>query len=150
AHGTQRWEIILRAHVRNMEHAMLAHPAMSRVVNTNFNSVNRHRTKMRPRNGHGSLAQPQLHVIDSTNPGGALDDGIEYRLHVRRRTADNAEHLRRCRLMLQRLAQFGVALLQFLEQSHVLDGDDRLSGKGLKQFDLSFCEWTNLRSPEDD
>ena len=57
------------------------------------------------------VAESQHHVINPTNPGGALDDGIEHRLHVRRRAADDAEHLGRCRLMLQRLAQFCIALL---------------------------------------
>src|SRR5215472_19288102 len=38
--------------------------------------------------------------------------------------------------MLQSLAQFRVALLQFFEQPHVLDGDHSLVGKGLQQLDL--------------
>ena len=33
--------------------------------------------------------------------------------------------------MLQRLAQFRVALAEFLEQAHVLDGDDGLVGESL-------------------
>ena len=32
--------------------------------------------------------------------------------------------------MLQRLAQFRVAFLDLLEQSHILDGDNRLVGEG--------------------
>ena len=40
------------------------------------------------------------------------------------------------RLMLQGLAQFGVALAEFLEQPHVLDGDHRLVGEGLEKRDL--------------
>ena len=44
--------------------------------------------------------------------------------------ADDAEHLGRCRLMLQRLAQFRIALLQFFEQADVYDGDDSLGGEG--------------------
>ena len=80
-----------------------------------------------------ALAESQHHVIDPANPRRALDDGIEHRLHVRRRAADDAEHLGRRRLMLQRLAQFRVALLQFLEQPHVLDGDHRLGGEGFEQ-----------------
>ena len=75
----------------------------------------------------------QHHVIDPANPRGALDDGVEHRLHVRRRAADDAEHLGRCRLMLQRLAQFCVALLDFFEQPHVLDGDHRLVGEGFEE-----------------
>ena len=93
-----------------------------------------------------SFAESQQHVIDPTNPGGALDDGIEHRLHVRRRAADDAEHLGRCRLMLQGLAQFCVALLQFLEQPHVLDGDHRLVGEGFKQLDLLLGKRPNLRA----
>ena len=77
------------------------------------------------------LAESQHHVINPTNPCGALDDGVEHRLHVRRRPADDAEHLGGCRLMLQGFAQFCVALLQFFEQPHVLDGDDRLGGESL-------------------
>ena len=56
----------------------------------------------------------EAHVIDPTNPCCALDDGVEDRLHVRRRAADDAEHLGRCRLMLQSLAQFCIALLESL------------------------------------
>ena len=61
---------------------------------------------MSPRNHNVPLAESQRHVIDPTNPRGALDDGVEDRLHVGRRAADDAEHLGRRRLMLQRLAQF--------------------------------------------
>ena len=39
----------------------------------------------------------------------------------------------RRRLLLQRLGQFAIAVLQFLEQPHVLDGDDRLVGEGFEQ-----------------
>ena len=81
---------------------------------------------MSPRNHSVSLAESQQHVINPTNPRGALDDGVEDRLHVRRRAADDAEHLGRCCLMLQRLAQFCIPLLEFLEQPNVLDRDNRL------------------------
>ena len=88
---------------------------------------------MSPRNHRVTLVKSQHHVIDPTNPRGALDDGVEHRLHVRRRAADDAEHLGRRRLMLQRLAQFRVALAEFLEQPHVLDGDDRLSRRRFRE-----------------
>ena len=81
---------------------------------------------MSPRNHHVSFAESQQHVIDPANSGCALDNGIQHRLHVRRRAADDAEHLGCRRLMLQGLAQFGVALLQFFEQPDVLDGDNGL------------------------
>ena len=87
---------------------------------------------MSPRNHSVPLAESQYHVINPTNPGGALDDGVEDRLHVRRRAADDAEHLGGCGLMLQGLAQFRVALAEFLEQPHVLDRDDGLVGEGFE------------------
>ena len=48
--------------------------------------------------------------------------------------------------MLQRLAQFRVALLQFFEEADVLDGDDGLVGEGLEKRDLLIGEGTNLGS----
>ena len=90
------------------------------------------------------LVESQHHVIDPTNPRRALDDGIEHRLHVRRRAADDAEHLGGCGLMLQGLAQLCVALLQFLEQPHVLDGDHGLAAKVLSKLDLLVGEWTDF------
>ena len=101
---------------------------------------------MSPRNHSVTVVESQYHVVDSTNPRGALDDGVEHRLHVRRRAADDAEHLGRRRLMLQRLAQFSVALLEFLEQPHILDRDDCLVGESLEKGDLLIRERTNLRS----
>ena len=101
---------------------------------------------MSPRNQFVSLVESQRHVINSANPGGALDDGIEYRLHIRGRSADDAEHLGRCRLVLQCLAQFRVALAKFLEQPYVFNRDHGLIGEGLQKSDLSFRERTDLRS----
>src|SRR5262249_17703236 len=43
-------------------------------------------------------------------------------------------------LMFQGFPQFCVALLDLLEQSHVLDGDDRLISEGLEKGDLLFRE----------
>ena len=71
---------------------------------------------MSPRNHSVPFAESQHHVINPTNPRRALDDGIEDRLHVRRRAADDAEHLGRCGLMLQGLAQFRVAFLSSLNR----------------------------------
>ncbi len=91
---------------------------------------------MRPRNHSISLAESEQHVINSTNPRRALDYGVEHRLHVRRRAADDAEHLGCRRLMLQGFPQFCIALLEFLEQPDVLDGDHGLIGEGFQQLDL--------------
>ena len=94
--------------------------------------------------------ESQHYVINPANLCGALDDGIEDRLHVRRRAADDAEHLGRRRLMLQRLAQFRIALAEFLEQPHVFDGDDGLIGEGFEKCDLFFGERTNFGPADHD
>ena len=93
---------------------MLAHPAKLWLIDTDLDAANGYGTKMSPRNHNVPLAESQHHVIDPTNPRGALDDGVKHRLHVGRRAADDAEHLGRRRLMLQGLAQFCVALLSSL------------------------------------
>ena len=52
------------------------------------------------------------------------------RLKIAGRAADNLQHLGCSRLLLQRFGEFARALLLRLEQSRVLDGDDRLIGEG--------------------
>src|SRR5262249_32640880 len=86
-------------------------------------------TNMSPRNHTVPLVEPQLHVINAANPGGTLDDGVKDWLYVRRRAADDAKHLGRCCLMFQGFAQFRVALLDLLEQPHVLNCNHRLVGE---------------------
>src|SRR5262249_17903762 len=90
---------------------MLAYPAIVWQINR-LHAANRYGTKMSTRNYSVSLAESQRHVIDPTNPSGALDDGVKHRLDIRRRAADNAKHLCRCRLMLQGLTQFCIALFE--------------------------------------
>src|SRR6266480_3261394 len=84
---------------------MFTHPVKPWIITTDLHTDMRYRTKMSARNHSTAFAESQHHVINSTNPGGTLHDGIENRLHVRRRAADNAEHLGRCGLMVQRFAQ---------------------------------------------
>ena len=103
---------------------------------------------MSPRNHTVPLVESQCYVIDSTNPRGALDNGIEDRLHVCWRAADDAEHLRRRRLMLQRLAQFCVALAEFAKEAHVLNRDHGLVGESFEESDLLVGEWTDFRSAD--
>src|SRR4030095_4592200 len=113
----------LRASVGNVERAVLAHPAKLWCINTDLDAANRYRTKMSPRNYRVPLVESQHHVINPTNPGGALDDGVEDRLHVRRRAADDAEHFSRCVLMLQGLAQLCIALFELTIARLKLFGD---------------------------
>src|SRR5262245_56492160 len=100
-----------------MQCAMLAQPAKLWCINGDLDAARRYRSKMSPPNHSVVLAESQHHVINPTNPCGTLDDGIEHRLHIRRRAADDSEHLCRCRLMLQRLAKFRIALLDLFEQA---------------------------------
>ena len=103
---------------------------------------------MSPQNHSIALPESQHHIINPANPCRALDDSVEHRLHVSRRAADNAEHLGGSSLMLQRLAQFRVAFLEFLEQPRVFDGDDSLVGEGLQQLDLFVREGLNLHAAD--
>ena len=48
--------------------------------------------------------------------------------------------------MLQGFAQLGIALLDLLEQSHVLDGDDRLISERLEQLDVFLREGADFRA----
>ena len=52
--------------------------------------------------------------------------------------------------MLKGLAQFCVALAEFLEQPHVFDGNDRLVGEGFEQLNLLVGERTRLNSSNED
>src|SRR6266536_5103 len=91
--------------VGNVERAVLAYPTNVWLICTDLAAENGHGTKMSPRNPTVPLVESQQHVINPTNPGGALDDGVENRLHVGRRAADDPEHLGSRRLMFQSLAQ---------------------------------------------
>src|SRR5262245_35410520 len=139
---------------------MVPHPGILWFINTDLGATYGYRAKVSPPN-HKLIIKPagerllerccaesQSYIINPTNPCGAFDNGIEHRLHVGGRAADDAEHRRCCRLMLQGFAQFHVALLQFFEQPHILDGNHRLVGKGLKQFYLPVGEWANLFSTD--
>ena len=87
---------------------MLAHPAIILLIDTDLNAANGYETKMSPTNHTFPLAESQHNVINPTNPGSALDDGIEHWLDIGRRTANNAEHLGGSRLMLQGLSKITI------------------------------------------
>src|SRR5215471_2029144 len=84
-------------------------------------------------------------------------DAVEYRLYVCRRAADHSQDIAGRGLLLQRLAHLSmgfrerlVLLLQFSEQPHVLNGNDRLIGEGLEQGDLLVGEWTEPQPRDPD
>src|SRR5262249_40064940 len=103
-----------------------------------------HGTKMSPNDLHAPFNEPQYYVINPTNSRGALHNRVKHRLNICRRATDDAEHLGGRGLILKGLAQFCIALLQFLEQPHVLDRNDCLIGKGLEQLDLFLCKGTDF------
>src|SRR6516164_2440086 len=71
-----------------------------------------------------------------------LQHGPEYGLQLTWRRADDAQHIcRRC-LLLERLPQL-------IEQPRVLDGDDGLIGKTLHQFKLMLLKRSNLATIDD-
>ena len=75
----------------------------------------------------------------------SLGDGVEHRLNIRWRPRDDIEHAADRRLKLQRLLQIFGARLHLVEQSGILDRDDRLIGEGRHQFDLPVREGLYLR-----
>src|SRR5262249_13669843 len=113
ARGTQYWEFRLRPSVGKVECALFAHPANPGLINIELVDANGYgyRTKMSPQKHRVSFAESQHHIINSANPGCAFDDGIENRLHVRGRAADDTEHLGSRCLMFEGFTQLRVALL---------------------------------------
>ena len=91
--------------------AVLAHPTVVWLIDTD-DAADGYGPKMSARNHRVSVNESQHHVIDPAHPRGALNDGVEDRLHVRRRTADDAEHLGSCCLMLQRFGELTPAILR--------------------------------------
>jgi hypothetical protein len=62
--------------------------------------------------------------------------GLKHRLQLPRRPRYDLQHLRRRRLLLQRLGELARALLLCLKQPHVLDSDHRLVGERPEKRDL--------------
>src|SRR2546428_13546171 len=110
---------------------LLVHPTRAWTVNIELNSVDGYRTEVSPRNQKVAFTESQQYVINPTNPGGALDDRIKHRLHIRRGAADDAEHLGGCGLMLQGFAQFRVSVTGYLEHSAIFISGSRLVVEGL-------------------
>ena len=75
---------------------------------------------------------------------------IQHRLEIGGRAGDDPQHLAGGRLLLQRLGEIAVAILQLLEQARVLDGDDRLISECLQQGDLRVREGLHLLTANHD
>src|SRR5690349_6924236 len=68
-------------------------------------------------------------IVCAAYTGSVLGNYVQDGLYIGRRAGDHAEDLACRRLLLQRFSELS-------EQPHVLDGDDRLIGEGLEEFDL--------------
>src|SRR5262249_53668054 len=101
--------------VGNMESAVLPDPAKVFLTNADPGKTRWYGTEVSPRNHNVAFAEPQQHVINATNPGRALNDSVQHRLHVRGRAADDPQHLGSRGLMFQGLPQFCIALLDLLK-----------------------------------
>jgi hypothetical protein len=63
---------------------MIAHPEKPWVVNIDLGTFSRYGygSKMSPHNHCVPIVESQRYIINPTNPSGALDNGVEHRLHV--------------------------------------------------------------------
>ena len=80
----------------------------------------------------------------------ALHDGVEHRLGIGGRVADDVQNLGSRRLLLQRLGQIVGALAQLVEQPRVFDRDRGLIGERLEQRDVLVLERTHLGAADQD
>ena len=76
-----------------------------------------------------SVTQHDRCHVTAEQPPRRRDDGVEHRLHIRRRLADDAQYVGGGGLPLQRQ-------LRFFEQPGVLDGNEGLVSEGLRLSDL--------------
>src|SRR5262245_31777510 len=100
---------------------------------------------MRCTDAHASsLAQPEIAEFSAADTHRIFQHSFKYRLQFAGRFADDLQHFRGRRLLLKRFAQIICALMQFVEEPRVLDGDDGLCGEVLDQLDLFVGKWPHL------
>src|SRR5262249_42544252 len=75
---------------------------------------------------------------------------VENWMNVRRRLADDAQNVAGRGLFVECHGQLAIARLKFLEQPHILDGDDRLVGERFQQRDLAVRKEPGLRARYND
>ena len=74
---------------------------------------------------------------------------LQHRFEIKGRAADDLEHVGGGGLLLERFGQIVGALMQFLKQSGILDGDDRLGREISDQLDLLVGERPDFRAVDD-
>src|SRR6185295_444483 len=71
-------------------------------------------------------------IRGAAQSGGIANDSVEHGLHVSLRLTDHLENLGGRRLLLKRLCDSTILLLQLREEPDILDGYDGLVGEGLE------------------
>src|SRR5262245_66585854 len=93
-------EFVSLADIRNVERAVLPHPAKSWFINTDLDASGGDRTKKGPQNHSVPLPQPQQPTIKTPNTRPAFDDPVEQRLPARGRAGGDTADLSRNPLRL--------------------------------------------------
>ncbi len=70
-------------------------------------------------------------LVRHAQPSGGDHQGIEYRLQIEFRLADDLQHVADRGLVFERFLQVARAVAQFVEQPRVLHRDDRLRREAL-------------------
>src|SRR5262245_52235984 len=82
-----------------------------------------------------SVIQVQRAELGTTKPSRVREHGLEHRLQLARRAANDTEDLGCRSLLLERLGELARARLHLVEQPHVLNRNHRLVGEGGHQLD---------------
>ena len=98
------------------------------------------------RNKVQGIVHPPIDIAELgvANPDRILQHGCKYRLKIAGGAANNLQHLRRGRLLLQRLGEIVGALAQFVEQARIFDSNDGLGSEILNQRNLLVGKGSNL------
>src|SRR5688572_1697629 len=88
--------------------------------------------------------QPEIPAVSSGELACAPNDGVERGGCVAWRAANNPQHLCHGGLLVERLGDLAVPVLQLVEEAGVLDRYHRLVGEGLDQSDLARRELADV------
>src|SRR5215469_3581810 len=93
---------------------------------------------------HASLPAIDISKVRVADSHGTLQHRVKNRLQSPWKARNDLQHFRSRCLALKRISEVSRALLQFVEQPRVLDGDDGLGGEVLHQLNLFVSEGSNL------
>src|SRR5258706_10364256 len=90
-----------------------------------------------------TVARNQVCLVGLHESPGVLHEGVQDWLKLERCLTNRLQHFRRGCLSLERF-------LRLVEETDILDGDDRLIGERLHQADLTVGERSGLALPDED